>query len=57
MIRGRKRREEETIRVSYKLDANIENRLKNYCKVNGLVMGRFIEQAISEKLDKTEREE
>lgn len=48
---GRKKRE-ETVRVSYRLNAELEARMKEYCSNNGLVMSRFIESAIREKLDK-----
>ena len=48
---GRKKRE-ETVRVSYRLNAELEARMKAHCANNGLVMSRFIESAIREKLDK-----
>lgn len=48
---GRKKRE-DTVRVSYRLNEELEARMKEYCLENGLVMSRFIESAIREKLDK-----
>lgn len=48
---GRKKRE-ETVRVSYRLNAELEQEMREYCEKNGLVMGRFLEQAIREKLDR-----
>ena len=48
---GRKKRE-ETVRVSYRLNAELEQEMREYCEKNGLVMSRFLEQAIREKLDR-----
>lgn len=48
---GRKKRE-ETVRVSYRLNAELESKLREYCEENDIVMTRFIEKAISEKLEK-----
>ena len=51
MALGRKKRE-ETVRVSYRLNAELEQQMRDHCEKNSLVMGRFIEQAIREKLDR-----
>lgn len=50
---GRKKRE-ETVRVSYRLNAELEERMRNLCDEKGLVMSRWIEQAIREKLEREE---
>lgn len=51
---GRKKRE-ETVRVSYRLNAELEAKMKEYCAESGLVMSRFIESAIRDKLEKESR--
>lgn len=50
---GRKKRC-ETVRVSYRLNEELEQRMREYCETNGLIMSRFIENAIKEKLERAE---
>ena len=48
---GRKKRE-ETVRVSYRLNAEIEQQMRTHCENTNQIMGRFLEQAIKEKLER-----
>ena len=51
---GRKKRD-ETVRVSYRLNAELEQHMREYCEVNGLIMSRFLESALREKLEKDDK--
>lgn len=51
---GRKKKS-NLVRVSYRFDGELEERMRQHCEDNGLIMSRFIETAIQEKLDREEK--
>ena len=51
---GRKKKD-DTVRVSYRLNAELEQRMREYCDKNGLIMSRYLESALREKLDNDEK--
>lgn len=51
---GRKKRE-ETVRVSYRLNAELEQKMREYCEATNQIMSRFVENAIKEKLNQKDR--
>ncbi len=51
---GRKKRD-ETVRVSYRLNAELEQHMREYCEANGLIMSRFLETALREKLERDDK--
>ena len=51
---GRKKRD-ETVRVSYRLNAELEQHMREYCEANGLIMSRFLESALREKLEREDK--
>ena len=51
---GRKKGD-DTVRVSYRLNAELEQHMREYCNANGLIMSRFIETAIREKLERDDK--
>lgn len=48
---GRKKRE-ETVRVSYRLNAELETDMREHCENTNQIMSRFVEKAIRELLEK-----
>lgn len=51
---GRKKKD-DTVRVSYRLNAELEQRMREYCDEHGLIMSRYLETALREKLDKDDK--
>ena len=51
---GRKKKD-ETVRVSYRLNAEVEQHMREYCEANGLIMSRFLESALREKLEREDK--
>ena len=48
---GRKKRE-ETVRVSYRLNAELEQKMREHCEETNQIMSRFVESAIKDKLER-----
>lgn len=48
---GRKKKA-DTVRVSYRLNEELEQQMREHCDEKGLIMSRFVEDALREKLER-----